>query len=1517
MASRSCVSGCGRFLTSSDGHDRCPACLGFKHAEAALVDESCSHCGNMTMAMLRSRYLLARRGGIPLALPRSSSSGRRTTSAQGQGDLRVTVRASPSSTPPRASHSSSTSHRLGFPDEYAGSSDRAGPSISFGAPADDRLSITASGDELGSGEDDLAALPPSGRVALPESDPELTAMLSRAAESIGLHYRRPPSPERSRLDDWFLGAQAERRQPPPVPVFPEVHEEVTRSWKAPFSARNRPSASSVLTTLDGGAAQGYVEVPPVERAIAMQLCPQGAAAWRGNPRLPSRACKFSSALTAKAYGAAGQAASALHAMALLQVHQAKALKQLHPGVMQELRTATDLALRATKVTARALGQTMSTLVVQERHLWLTLADMRESDKHRFLDSPISQAGLFGEAVEDFAQQFSAAQKQTEAFRHILPRRSAAVSTPPPAAAPPSARRRGRPPAASTSAPARPQQQPALRPQRGAGRRRPAQPASAPAKPVKRQGRRRPWDGRPGAFGSCSSGDGDCTTPSPGGGPGGESFVSFLFCSATDPRVSPGQFPFPPGPKRARMAVYETSSPHPRPPLSSPVGSRVRSEDATPSPASPAQLWSQVSVTPHTQTPLRDALPFESGPCAPFRCPTVGTSVTPLVPLARSLGAWLELPRPSRWLLRTIRLGYAIQFARRPPKFRGIRFTSVLSKDAPVLRAEVAVLLAKDAIEPVPPAEMKSGFYSPYFIVPKKGGGLRPILDLRVLNRALHKLPFRMLTQRRIFQCVRPLDWFAAIDLKDAYFHVSILPRHRPFLRFAFEGRAYQYKALPFGLSLSPRVFTKVVEAALVPLREAGIRILNYLDDWLILAQSRALLCEHRDMVLSHLSRLGLQVNREKSKLSPVQRISFLGMELDSVNLTARLSEERAQSMLRCLESLQCKKAVPLKHFQRLLGHMASSAAITPLGLLHMRPLQRWLHDRVPRWAWRHGTYRVSLTPSCRRTFSPWSDLAFLRAGVPLEQVSRHVVVSTDASATGWGAMCNGHAAAGLWTGPQLQWHINCLELLAVWLALRRFRTLLHEKHILVRSDNTATVAYINHQGGLRSRRMSQLARHLLLWSQKHLRSLRAVHVPGELNRAADELSRQHARVQGQGGRGASPLGCALLAQSDVVPRTGAPRDSPSLANSSEEGSTFSERGHPLAPAPRLVESPRMVLGRDAEVLSGLPPAVVNTITSARALSTRQAYRLKWNLFVDWCSPRREDPRRCPIAVVLSFLQDGLERRLSPSTLKVYVAAIAAHHDAVDGKSLGKHDLVIRFLRGARRLNPPRPHLVPSWDLPSVLAALRGAPFEPLQSVELKFLSLKTVLLSALATVKRVGDLQAFSVDDSCLEFGPADSHVVLRPRPGYVPKVPTMPFRDQVVNLQALPREEADPAIALLCPVRALRIYVDRTQSFRTSDQLFVCFGGQQKGRAVSKQRLAHWIVEAIVLAYQARRLPCPLGVRAHSTRGVASSWALARGASIADICKAAGWATPNTFARFYNLRIEPVSSRVLVSDGQ
>ncbi len=143
-------------------------------------------------------------------------------------------------------------------------------------------------------------------------------------------------------------------------------------------------------------------------------------------------------------------------------------------------------------------------------------------------------------------------------------------------------------------------------------------------------------------------------------------------------------------------------------------------------------------------------------------------------------------------------------------------------------------------------------------------------------------------------------------------------------------------------------------------------------------------------------------------------------------------------------------------------------------------------------------------------------------------------------------------------------------------------------------------------------------------------------------------------------------------------------------------------------------------------------------------STRHTYSLKWNLFVEWCSSHREDPQEVPIRVVLSFLLQGLERRLSPSTLKVYVAVIAANHDPVEGKSVGKHDWVIRFLRGARRLICSRPPSIPSWDLSLVLTALHQGPFEPLQTVEPKFQrKMKTLLLLALASIKRVGDLHAF------------------------------------------------------------------------------------------------------------------------------------------------------------------------------
>ncbi len=117
-----------------------------------------------------------------------------------------------------------------------------------------------------------------------------------------------------------------------------------------------------------------------------------------------------------------------------------------------------------------------------------------------------------------------------------------------------------------------------------------------------------------------------------------------------------------------------------------------------------------------------------------------------------------------------------------------------------------------------------------------------------------------------------------------------------------------------------------------------------------------------------------------------------------------------------------------------------------------------------------------------------------------------------------------------------------------------------------------------------------------------------------------------------------------------------------------------------------------------------------------------------------------------------------------------------------------------------------------------------------------------------------------------------------------------------------------------MCPVRALDAYVHRTALWRRADQLLVCYGPPKKGLPDSMQTLNRWIVDAIIVAYESSDLPSPLGVNAHSTRGMATFKAFLAGVPIQDICDAAGWSMPLTFVRSYDLdlRATPGSSVLL-----
>ncbi len=149
------------------------------------------------------------------------------------------------------------------------------------------------------------------------------------------------------------------------------------------------------------------------------------------------------------------------------------------------------------------------------------------------------------------------------------------------------------------------------------------------------------------------------------------------------------------------------------------------------------------------------MPFQGAELAALITPEA--SLERQVPLVDYFAAWKLLPNVSQWVLRTVERDYRIQFGSLPPRLNGVNSTLVGPEQALVMEREVDTLLGKEAIKVVPPHERESGFYSRYFIVPKKDGGLRPILDLRQLNHSVSRLKFKMLTLKQVVSQIRSVD----------------------------------------------------------------------------------------------------------------------------------------------------------------------------------------------------------------------------------------------------------------------------------------------------------------------------------------------------------------------------------------------------------------------------------------------------------------------------------------------------------------------------------------------------------------------------------------------------------------------------------------------------------------------------------------------------------------------------------------------------------------------------------------
>ena len=457
-----------------------------------------------------------------------------------------------------------------------------------------------------------------------------------------------------------------------------------------------------------------------------------------------------------------------------------------------------------------------------------------------------------------------------------------------------------------------------------------------------------------------------------------------------------------------------------------------------------------------------------------------------------------------WVVEALRVGYRIPFGRRPPLSErplSLPAYSPQSIKGVALTQELPTLLRKGAVEPAP---QSSGFYSRLFLVQKASGSWRPIIDLSTQNDFITSSHFHMETPQSVLRSIRLGDWMISLDLQDAYLQVPVHHDSRRYLRFVVAGKSYQFRVLCFDLTTAPQVFTRIMAPVSAILHKYGVRMLRYLDDWLILASTELACLQSRDKLLSLCTELGIQVNLTKSSLVPTQSLVYLGMEIQSLPFIARPTPVRVSNLLRLIEEFLSAPSPPASLWRRLLGHLSSLTLLVSGGMLRMRLLQVCLKDQ---WDFLDDQFQVSWSPLCREDLLWWARVAQLREGVSLSLPVPDVSFFSDASDVGWGALVGEQHASGIWSPHQKTLSINLRELLAVQYGLKALEHLLVGLSVALFCDNTTTVAYLRRSGGTFSSTLNATAREILLWAENHHVRLLPQFIMGSSNVTADALSR--------------------------------------------------------------------------------------------------------------------------------------------------------------------------------------------------------------------------------------------------------------------------------------------------------------------------------------------------------------------------------------------------------------------------
>ena len=376
---------------------------------------------------------------------------------------------------------------------------------------------------------------------------------------------------------------------------------------------------------------------------------------------------------------------------------------------------------------------------------------------------------------------------------------------------------------------------------------------------------------------------------------------------------------------------------------------------------------------------------------------------------------------------------------------------------------------------------------------------------------------------------------------------------------------------------------------------------------------------------------------------------------------------------------------------------------------------------------------------------------------------------------------------------------------------------------------------------------------------------------------------QHAMVLGPDG--------TVVSDPSLPTQSSRPSDTAIQQGASQE----SDQSKPTRLAPRA----------EAIKEQGFSSPVASRIEAPQRSSTRTVYEAKWAIFVRWCESSQVDFRSPSVKQIADFLLHLFqEKNLQPSTIDGYRSAIA---DKLGNSSLNvsKDENLTRLLDSFHRDRPKGRRGISSWNLSLVLHQLTKAPFEPLRKALLKHLTFKTVFLLALGSGKRRSEIHAWL--NKNIRHQADWSKVSLYPSPSFLAKNHLAKEGPECVAPVVIPAlaptlDKSLKEDRSLCPVRALRYYLDKTQNLRQGKELvFVSF---KKGftKDISPATISSWIKQTVILCYDLSDQESLTlhQVKAHDVRAFAASKAFQGGISLDQILAACHWKSHNTFTQFY-----------------